>query len=73
MFWGPSVWAGLRAGDAGNAEEELGVQQNTSAVYPRVGLPSLFELKDTLRSWISGGGGTMLTPTTNPPKQKNKN
>ena len=32
--WGPSVWAGLRAGDAGNAEEELGVQQNTSAVYP---------------------------------------
>ena len=34
MFWGPSVWAGLRAGDAGNAEEELGVQQNTSAVYP---------------------------------------
>ena len=34
MFWGPSVLAGLRAGDAGNAEEELGVQQNTSAVYP---------------------------------------
>ena len=35
MFWGPSVWAGLRAGDAGNAKEELGVQQNTSAVvYP---------------------------------------
>ena len=34
MFWGPSVWAGLRAGDAGNAEEELGVLQNTSAVYP---------------------------------------
>ena len=33
MFWGPSVWAGLRAGDAGNAEEELGVQQNTLAVY----------------------------------------
>ena len=33
MFWGASVWAGLRAGDAGNAEEELGVQQNTSAVY----------------------------------------
>ena len=31
MFWGPSVWAGLRAGDAGNAEEELGVQQNTSS------------------------------------------
>ena len=30
MFWGPSVWAGLRAGDAGNAEEELGVKQNTS-------------------------------------------
>ena len=29
-----SVWAGLRAGDAGDAEEELGVQQNTSAVYP---------------------------------------
>ena len=27
-------WAGLPAGDAGNAEEELGVQQNTSAVYP---------------------------------------
>ena len=25
---------GLRAGDAGDAEEELGVQQNTSAVYP---------------------------------------
>ena len=24
----------LRAGDAGNAEEELGVQHNTSAVYP---------------------------------------
>ena len=34
MFWGPSVWAGLRAADAGNAEEELGVQQNMSAVYP---------------------------------------
>ena len=34
MFWGPSVWAGLRAGDAGNAEEDLGVQQNPSAVYP---------------------------------------
>ena len=34
MFWGPSVWPGLRAGDAGNAEEELGVQQNTSAVCP---------------------------------------
>ena len=33
MFWGPSVWAGLRAGDAGNAEE-LGAQQNTAAVYP---------------------------------------
>ena len=28
------AWAGLRAGDAENAEEELGVQQNTSAVYP---------------------------------------
>ena len=31
------VWAGLRAGDAGdagNAEEELGVQRSTSAVYP---------------------------------------
>ena len=35
MFWGPSVWAGLRAGDASNAEEELGVQQNTSAVSLR--------------------------------------
>ena len=34
MFWGPSVWAGLRAGDAGNAEEELGVQQSTSTIYP---------------------------------------
>ena len=34
MLWGPSVWAGLRAGDAGNAEEELGVQHNTSVVYP---------------------------------------
>ena len=34
MFWGPSVWAGLRPGDAGDAEEELLVQQNTSAVYP---------------------------------------
>ena len=29
MFWGPSVWAGLRANDAGNLEEDLGVQQNT--------------------------------------------
>ena len=27
-------WADLRAGDAGNAEEELGVQQSTSAVFP---------------------------------------
>ena len=34
MFLGPNVWAGLRAGDARDAEEELGVQQNTSAVYP---------------------------------------
>ena len=51
MFWGPSAWAGLRTGDAGNAEE-LGVQQNTSAVYTLwVGLPSLFELEDTQRSW----------------------
>ena len=25
MFWGPNVWAGLRAGDVGDAEEELGV------------------------------------------------
>ena len=32
MFWGPNVWAGLRAGDAGKDEEELGVQP--SAVYP---------------------------------------
>ena len=30
--FGPTVWAGLRAGDAGDAEEELEVQQNTSAV-----------------------------------------
>ena len=54
-FGGPNVWAGLRASDAGDAEEELGVQQNTSAVYPtgRVAkLPSLFELEDTQRSWI---------------------
>ena len=28
MFWGPNVWAGLRAGDAGE------VQQRTSSVYP---------------------------------------
>ena len=41
-------WAGLRAGDAGNAEE-LGVQQNTSAVYPT---GRVFELEDTQRSWI---------------------
>ena len=32
----PNGWAGLRAGDAGDAEEELGVQQNTSAVYKHV-------------------------------------
>ena len=53
MFWGPSVWAGLRAGDAGNAEEELGVKQNMSAVYPT--MPSLFELGDTQRSWVCRG------------------
>ena len=34
MFWGPTVRAGLRSGDAGDAEEELPVQQNMSAVYP---------------------------------------
>ena len=33
MFWAPNVWAAC-LGDAGNAEEELLVQQNTSAVYP---------------------------------------
>ena len=47
MFWGPNVWAGLRPGAAGDAEELL-VQQSTPAVYPiQVGLPSLFELADT--------------------------
>ena len=32
MFWRRNVWAGLRPGDAGDAKEELLVQQNTSAV-----------------------------------------
>ena len=32
---GRKAGANLRAGDAGDAEEELLVQQNTSAVYPR--------------------------------------
>ena len=34
MLWGPNAGSGLRAADAGDAEEEVGVQQNTSAVYP---------------------------------------
>ena len=46
MFWGPSVWAGLRAGDAGNAEEELGCNKTRQRYTLRVGLP-------TQRSWIS--------------------
>ena len=35
------------------AEEELVVQQDTSAVYPTGRVPALFELEDTQRSWIS--------------------
>ena len=62
MFWGPSVWAGLRAGDAGNAEEELGVQQNTSAVHPtgRVAL-ALRAPRHTAQLDFRGGESLLFT------------
>ena len=56
-FWGPSVWAGVRAGNAGNAEEELGVQPNTSAVYPtgRVALALQAPGHTAQLDWVGSG------------------
>ena len=70
MFWGPNVWAGLRPGDAGD-EEELQVQQNTSAAHPTGGLPSLLAL-DTGQLDSQESSKPPSTPRTSPEPRRQK-
>ena len=51
MFWGPSVWAGLRA--QAIVRRSLGRNKIRQRYTLQVGLPLLFELVDTQRSWVA--------------------